>query len=112
MGREIVNVIVSKEKTEWWIVSTTCEYGSRVSKPFKSLDELFGALEQGGLNKSIIAKLKVQHYIPTMEVNATKGFVFSYARAVDEALHRAGASCPDGSVSLHEDYDTVFLDDD
>ena len=102
MGREIVNVIVSKEKDEWWIVSTTCEYGSRVSKPFESLDELFGTLKQGGLEDSIIAMLREQHFIPTMALNH-QGFVFSYARALDEALHQAGASCPDGSVSLRED---------
>lgn len=105
MGREIANVVINDIVDEWWIVSTTCEYGSRVSKPFRNLKELFKTLKKGGLDEEVIDILTKGHYIPTMQTGRN-GIRF-FARDVDEALHKAGANCPDGSHSLYVDASVV-----
>jgi len=97
MGREIAHVFVDGFKDEWWIVSTTCQYGSRVSKAFSDLDELFSTLEKGGLDESVIDILKDGHYIPSMEVG--RNGVRSFSREVDEALHKADASFTTGGIA-------------
>lgn len=106
MGREIAHVFVDGLVDEWWIVSTTCQYGSRVSKPFNDLDQLFSTLEKGGLEESVIDILKEGHWVPSMEVGSD-GIVRSLSREVDEALHKADASCPTGSESLYVDASVV-----
>lgn len=105
MGREIAHVFVDGLVDEWWIVSTTCQYGSRVSKPFNGLDELFSTLEKGGLDESVIEILKDGHYIPSMEFGSNGVRFFS--GDVDKALHNADASCPTGSESLYVDASLV-----
>jgi hypothetical protein len=105
MGREIAHVFVDGLVDEWWIVSTTCQYGSRVSKPFNDLDELFGTLEKGGLDQSVIDTLKEGHLVLSMEFG--RNGVRSFSREVDEALHKADASCPTGSESLYVDASVV-----
>lgn len=105
MGREIAHVFVDGLVDEWWIVSTTCQYGSRVSKPFTDLDELFSTLEKGGLDEYVIDTLKEGYYIPSMEFG--RNGVRSFSSDVDKALHKADASCPTGSESLYVDASVV-----
>ena len=100
MGREITDVCVNGN-TEWWIVNTSCEYYSRVSKPFENLHEIFETLRQGGLLESIIEKLEKERVISSLSIG--ENGIFSFSRAIDEALEKSDALCPDGEWSLYDE---------